>query len=65
MENISKREQRQKKEVDSERIQAKVGRKGGGEEIERMMGREIDKESERGMGNGGREGCRSHLLSGN
>lgn len=45
-----KREQRQK--VDSERIQAKVERKGGGEEIERMMGREIDKESEKG-GRGG------------
>lgn len=51
----------EEKEIDSEQVQAKTERKGGGEQ---ETGREIDKESER-VGDGGREGCRSHLLSGN
>lgn len=48
MENISKREKRQEKAIDSVwRVQAKTERKGG-EKIERMMEREIDRERERG-----------------
>lgn len=50
MENISKREKRQEKVIDSVwRVQAKTERKGG-EKIERMMEREIERE--RGGGGG-------------
>lgn len=65
MENISEREKRQEKEVNSGRVQAKTERKGGKEEIERMDGKGNRQRERKRVGNGSREGCRSHLLSGN